>query len=624
MSNIEQTFFIVDRRKVPVKLIWDKDRIRIQSGYNKTLIDRIKTFDGAKYHGFDEVNPTKDWSIKATERNIFQLMFLEGLNPYERYDKPLLEYESKRSLRPYQIDGIRHLITRRQCILGSEMGLGKTLMAIETMEWAAKQGLRNWLWVAPKSVLYANKLEFQKWKAEIMPTFMSYNMFEKCIGDQYDGVVFDESSRLKNPNAQRSKSAMKLASTIRNLRNNDGFVILMSGTPAPRNPTDWYWQVEVCCPGFLVEGNIHKFRDRLGLIVKQEGLAGNTFPKLVTWYDKEGLCRTCGMTKDHANHVIGSITYHSFNEAKNEVKVLGERMKGIAIIQLKKDLLNLPDKIYRLIKCDIDSATRRAMTTIAAKAPRAITALNLLRELSDGFQYIEVVTDRMGRCEVCDGVGKITEAIASTSNDGIDVTISGEMQEVTYEMVTIVCPHCKGEGKAPIVERQSQVVKSPKMAVLQDLLDEYSEIGRLVIYGGYQGSVDICTDIAKKAGWNVIQVDGRGWINTMGIKDNTEVLRAFQENFDDYPLIAFVAQPGAGGMGLTLTASPAIVYYSNDYNAESRMQSEDRIHRLGMDTNAGATIIDIIHLPTDELILQNLKKKRDLQTITTNELRRVF
>lgn len=69
-------------------------------------------------------------------------------------------------------------------------------------------------------------------------------------------------------------------------------------------------------------------------------------------------------------------------------------------------------------------------------------------------------------------------------------------------------------------------------------------------------------------------------------------------------------------MGLTLTASKFICYYSNDYNAESRQQSEDRIHRAGMDTNVAPTIIDLIHLPTDLMVLENLRNKKDLQHMT--------
>jgi hypothetical protein len=70
-------------------------------------------------------------------------------------------------------------------------------------------------------------------------------------------------------------------------------------------------------------------------------------------------------------------------------------------------------------------------------------------------------------------------------------------------------------------------------------------------------------------------------------------------------------------MGLTLTASPSIVYYSNDFNSEARTQSEDRIHRPGC---TGTNIIDLIHLPTDLRVLENLKAKRTLEKMTLGDI----
>lgn len=73
-------------------------------------------------------------------------------------------------------------------------------------------------------------------------------------------------------------------------------------------------------------------------------------------------------------------------------------------------------------------------------------------------------------------------------------------------------------------------------------------------------------------------------------------------------------------MGLTLTASPAAIFYSNDFKAENRMQAEDRIHRIGMDESRGATIIDLFCLETDRMIYENLLKKKDLQRITMGDI----
>lgn len=43
----------------------------------------------------------------------------------------------------------------------------------------------------------------------------------------------------------------------------------------------------------------------------------------------------------------------------------------------------------------------------------------------------------------------------------------------------------------------------------------------------------------------------------------------------------FIGQPQSGGIGLTLTAAECAIYYSNSFDLETRMQSEDRCHRIG-------------------------------------------
>ena len=43
-----------------------------------------------------------------------------------------------------------------------------------------------------------------------------------------------------------------------------------------------------------------------------------------------------------------------------------------------------------------------------------------------------------------------------------------------------------------------------------------------------------------------------------------------------------------------------------------------------MDKNRGATVYDIIHLPTDKLVLDNLQKKRRMEKVTMGEIVEAF
>jgi SNF2 family DNA or RNA helicase len=82
--------------------------------------------------------------------------------------------------------------------------------------------------------------------------------------------------------------------------------------------------------------------------------------------------------------------------------------------------------------------------------------------------------------------------------------------------------------------------------------------------------------------------------------------------------LVILAQADSASTGLEFSAAPKIIYYSNSFNGSARMQSEDRVH--SMNTKSSPLIIDYIHLPTDELVLKNLKTKKDLQSISLGEV----
>lgn len=622
--------------KKKIELVKRGNRLWLKFGYDKRLLDEIKTsFTGPKWHGFDDP-PIKQWSVADCFHNWWQLEYLQGKNPYARYlknnasliraalssaalhfDKPLYKHQKEM---------VFHLLDKKQCLISGEMGTGKTLAVIEAME---RSGATYWLYVAPKSALHAVELEFIKWGATIWPQFVTYNALKKIVETWnpdktlFEGVIYDECHRLKTPTTQRSVAAMHIADAIRTEHGDSGYIWLMSGSPAPKSPVDWYHQCEVACPGYLKEGNIHKFKERLGIQAAAENqITGGVYQQLVTWRDNESKCNVCGALQDDPKHdIINSISngYHDFVPCKNEVALLYKRMSGLVLVKLKKDCLDLPEKQYQIIKCVPSPEILRVANMIAATATSTVSCLTLLRELSDGFQYKEETTGK-SMCNVCFGNKFYAQWVYIGNEDDPDTPDDYE-KDPNWKKQENPCLHCGATGLVDVVGRSTVFVDCPKEDALRDLIDQHDDIGRIVIYAGFTGSVDRCVAILQSIqGWDYIRVDGRGWTSSIG-GNPTGLLRAFQEYQEKYPRIAFIGQPGAAGTGLTLTASPSIVYYSNDFNAESRIQSEDRIHRPGMDYNRGATIYDLVHLPTDQYVLDNLKKKRELQSISLGELK---
>lgn len=616
--------------KVPVTIQTVKGRIEfLKSPF--AMKDELKAMAGSRWHGFDDNNPRKIWSVADCTRNRFQLDFMQGRNPYTRWEKPLVEHDYERPLRAHQRLMANFGLTYHYCILAAEMGTGKTLSAIEIIE---RSECENWWWAGPKSALKAVEREFEKWGLNgVNLKMMTYEALLSKVknwtpGDRPPhGVVFDESSRLKNHMAKRSQAAQHLADGIREAYGNDGFVIEMSGTPAPKSPVDFWSQCEIAAPGFLREGSMKAFERRLGIFVEKETSQGRHLQR-VTWLDDEDKCAICGGYEDEEQHVqeCYSDDYHQWEPSINEVAYLNKRLQGLVLILHKKDCLDLPEKIYRTVECTPTPTTERVAKALVKLAPNAMTALTWLRELSDGFQYREEV-EGVDLCPVCakgDTPGK-----AEVWCDPEDAERVFEMTDMldpayvlTLEKKLIECPTCGGSAEVPHRVRVTREVPSPKDRALVELLDEYEDLGRLVVFAGFKASIDRVTKLCLRQKWSVVRVDGRGWktFDMNGIYLLKEDPLKYWADTHGNRRVAFVAHPQSGGMGLTLTEARAAVFFSNDFRPESRIQAEDRIHRLGTNVNRGATIIDLLHLQTDAKVRDVLKANRRLELMTLGDL----
>ena len=199
--------------------------------------------------------------------------------------------------------------------------------------------------------------------------------------------------------------------------------------------------------------------------------------------------------------------------------------------------------------------------------------------------------------------------------DMLDADVVGRLQRQT-----VPCPVCGGSRKVPKLVRIAREVPCPKDAALKMLLDENEETGRIVTFAGFTGSVDRVVKLCLSQKWNVVRCDqGVFQVLTHDGEGVSEEPLDYWANMD-HPRVAFCANPESGGMSLTLVEARTAVYWSNSWKPEYRVQSEDRIHRIGMDLNKGCLIVDLIHLPSDERVLQVIRENRKLELMTLGEL----
>lgn len=594
------------------RLDYRKDDILLDFSFNDFIKDEVKVMAGARW------NPTtKCWTVKQGHRNRFAIDNLLGKPVFARYDAPLQQLTGLRDVAyQHQCRITSHFFYRRECIAGAEMGTGKTLSSIMFFEYL-KTLLGNFpaWYVAPKTALMSVRMDYAKWKAGFYPQFMTLNELVKraTSGEQAPKVfIIDESSRVKSPDAKQSQACEHVANAMRDLYGDDIWVCLMSGSPAPKSPLDWWMQCEIARPGFLREGTPAKFKERVGLYKKMVGESGMAYPKLITWKDDPRKCGVCGKVADselhHMDHMQAEMTRiagqdldtqpHKFIPMKDEVGTMYARMDGLVQITLKKDCLDLPEKVYTVRKCKPTKYMKSLAKMLVKTVPGAAQLQMQLRELSDGFQYCEELVGTRP-CENCKATG--TGTVSPDNPKGL-------------------CLHCAGKKEFKVYEQKTVEVETPKVEALMDLLEEKAEDGRLITFAAFQGTIDRISVNTVKAGWKFIRRDGRGWLtNIDGIKTAEDMVRYFQRDLPNDDKVNFVAHPKSAGMGLTLTASDTILYYSNSFDGEDRVQSEARNHRPG---SRGCNIIDLEHLPIDGLVRENVKKKLDMQNVTMGTIQK--
>ena len=238
---------------------------------------------------------------------------------------------------------------------------------------------------------------------------------------------------------------------------------------------------------------------------------------------------------------------------------LSDKLKPFSYRVLKEDCLDLPDKIYmkRNIKLSPDQ-----------------------------FK----VYDQMKK-----------EALAVLNGKKV-TTVNALTQLMRLHQIT--CGHFTSDDGA------TQPLPNNRITELMNVLEETE--GKAIIWAHYQYDI---TEIIK----NVIKVHGPGSIVDYYGLTPQEERQSNIKKFQDDPKCRFiVGTPSTGGYGITLTAANTVIYYSNGYDLEKRLQSEDRAHRIGQQKSV--TYVDLICDETvDEKIVKALRKKINIASEVLGE-----
>jgi len=358
---------------------------------------------------------------------------------------------------------------------------------------------------------------------EALPTKRGYAIAEYFIDRFKCLFVLDESHRIKNQSAKRTKKLLKLAT-----KPNVVYKRILTGTPITGNPLDLYNQFAFLDKDILWFNSFHSFKHHYAEIEQ---------------------IRTYKKTTKHPNGWI----FEQIKSFKN-MDELKRKIKPYVTRKTKDECLDLPDKIYQRIPVDLTLKQRKVYNDLEKNLSLEFDSnpCEIRREITNLLTGI--VTCKIPLTKIL----RLRQIISNfvMTDDGETITIDDEYN--------------------PKLE-----------ALLNDLKDSFEPFNnKIIIWASFKYEIKLITEnLQKLYGTKVVasyygetKKEDRSTIRArFQDLDPTKPGKVHRPS----QLRIFVSNPASGGIGVDLTRASINYYFSNSYDAEHRWQSEDRSHRIG-------------------------------------------
>jgi SNF2 family DNA or RNA helicase len=352
---------------------------------------------------------------------------------------------------------------------------------------------------------------------EALSTAKGYKLCERFLLAYPSMGVIDESTSIKTPGAKRTKNVLKLASFVQYRR-------ILTGTPVTKGPLDVYTQYNFLDEEILGYSSFYTYKAHFAVLKDLPG-------------------------KEYRGRPIKIVVaYQNLPELQELIKPHSSRV-------LKKDCLDLPEKIYQTVPFEMSDEQ-----------------WHHYNEMEE-----EICTEFQGR--------RIAAPLAMTK---------------MLRLHQIAC------GFLPSIEKDSSgeaiCKKNPRLECAMDILENIE--GKVILFGIYRFSLREIYNALREAYGDESVV---AYAGNVSMDDRAKALKRFQD--PDSKTRYFVGQTHAAGYGLTLTQGRNVLYYCNDNNLEVRLQSEDRPHRIGQLFNVLYSDIEAART-VDVDIIENLVGKK--------------
>ena len=189
--------------------------------------------------------------------------------------------------------------------------------------------------------------------------------------------------------------------------------------------------------------------------------------------------------------------------------------------------------------------------------------------------------------------------------------LDGKLMTTATALVQLMRLHQITCGHFTADDGTIKEIKNERITALLELLEEVEN--KAVIWAHYRYDIaSIIKAVESKFGKD-------SYVTYYGDTSSDDRQKAIEEIQNPDSKVRFIiGTPQTGGYGITLTGANTMIYYSNGYDLEKRIQSEARINRAGQTRKM--TYIDIQCEDTvDEKIVKALVKKMNIANEIMNE-----
>ena len=480
---------------------------------------------------------------------------IECKDDYIKVKKENMIKQYKFKTKPYehQLEALEKSWAQDTYALFMEMGTGKSKVLVDNIAMLYDRGaVRGALIIAPKGV-YKNwtDIEFPVHLPDHIETNMvlwSANITNKKKAEL--DTLFDDTHKLKvlimNVEAFSTKKGLDFAHSFLNIFLGRALIGIDESTTI-KSPTAKRTK------NILKIGELAKYRRILtGSPVTKSPLDLYTQCKFLdpfhlghtSYYDYRSRYAKM-LERNFSGRRVQIVTGYQ------RLPELAKKLEKFSYRVLKKDCLDLPDKVFTKRYVELSEEQKRIYKQMKEMA---------LATLADGklMSTINVITQLM-------------------------------------RLHQITCGHFKAD------DGTIRNLSNYRIDSLMQLLEETE--GKVIIWANYREDIKNIVNSLKKAYGEASTVEYHGGVDTTLRQEN---IALFQEK--NGPTRYFVGNAQTGGYGITLTAANTVVYYSNNYDLEKRLQSEDRAHRIGQ--TGSVTYVDLIAENTvDDKIVKALRSK---------------